>query len=336
MPIPLYPEIIAKNDLTPDHFGAEIDDVCEEILSATKGWGANKQKVIDALATRDSTDRYKIALRYKELHEIELAELMKKEFSGDFGLALKFLALPLDKAECAMIRKATAGVGASTNILWSVLCGRTNDEIDRIKKVYFQKYEQDLGKVIASELRGQMERIIFNCLQGAEEEYDPQFHNAEKAVEDAEAIHNKGQGRWGTDEKGIFKIVCAAPKEHLENINSVYAEKYGYTLPKALEKELGGLMESGCKDATLHMIGMKLKPYETIAELIKSACAGIGTDELLLTCTLIRYQGVMQDVMGAHIELFGSSIHERVRKETGGKYKELLLQILNTVWPEEG
>jgi hypothetical protein len=55
MPIPLYPEIIAKNDLTPDHFGAEIDDVCEEIFSATKGWGANKQKVIDALATRDAT-----------------------------------------------------------------------------------------------------------------------------------------------------------------------------------------------------------------------------------------------------------------------------------------
>ena len=52
---------------------------------------------------------------------------------------------------------------------------------------------------------------LFNSLQGAEEEYDPQFHNAEKAIEDAEAIHNKGQGRWGTDEKGIFKIVCAAP-----------------------------------------------------------------------------------------------------------------------------
>ena len=95
-------------------------------------------------------------------------------------------------------------------------------------------------------------------------------------------------------------------------------------------------MESGCKAATLHMIGMKLKPYETIAELIKTACTGMGTDELLLTCTLIRYQGVMQEVMSAHIELFGSSIHERVRKETGGKYKELLLQILNTVWPEQG
>jgi predicted Rdx family selenoprotein len=203
-------------------------------------------------------------------------------------------------------------------------------------QVYFQKYTQDLGKVLGSELGGQMERITFNCLQGAEEAYDPQFHTADKAVEDADVIHKKGKGRWGTDEKGIFKIVCAAPKEHLENINKVYSDKFGYSLQKALEQELGGLMESGCKQATVHMIGMKLKPYETIAELIKSACAGIGTDELLLTCCLIRYQGVMQEVMSAHIELFGQSVHERVRKETGGKYKALLLQILNTVWPEQG
>jgi hypothetical protein len=135
MTISLYPEIITKNDLAPEHYGSEIDDICSEINDATKGWGANKQKVIDALATKDATGRFKIQGRYKELYEIELDELMKKEFSGDFGLAMKFLALPLDRAECAMIRKATAGIGASTNIIWSILCGRTNDEIDRIKKV---------------------------------------------------------------------------------------------------------------------------------------------------------------------------------------------------------
>jgi hypothetical protein len=207
-----------------------------------------------------------------------------------------------------MIRKATAGVGASTNIIWSILVGRTNEEVNQLKATYFKKYDQDLGKVIASELRGQMERITFNSLQGAQEEYDPQFHTADKAVEDAEAIHGMGQGRWGTDEKGIFRVICAAPKEHLEHVNKAYADKFGYTIEKALEKELGGLMESGTKKATLHMVGMKLKPYETIAVLIRDACAGIGTDELLLTCCLIRYQGVMQEVMSAHIELYGKTV----------------------------
>jgi hypothetical protein len=81
---------------------------------------------------------------------------------------------------------------------------------------------------------------------------------------------------------------------------------------------------------------MKLKPYETIAQLIKTACAGIGTDELLLTCCLIRYQHVMKDVMTAHIELFGKTIHDRIREETSGPYKDCLMAILNAVWPEHG
>lgn len=70
---------------------------------------------------------------------------------------------------------------------------------------------------------------------------------------------------------------------------------------KAFEKELKG----NVKKAAMFTLGMKLKPYETIAALIKEACAGIGTDELLLTCCLIRYQEVMREVMSAHIELYG-------------------------------
>jgi hypothetical protein len=97
-------------------------------------------------------------LRYKELQGKDLEELMKKEFSGDFGLAMRFLALPLNEAECLMIKKATDGIGASVNIVWSTLCGRTNDEIELIKKTYYRKYDKDLGKLLAKELHGDMER----------------------------------------------------------------------------------------------------------------------------------------------------------------------------------
>jgi hypothetical protein len=68
---------------------------------------------------------------------------------------------------------------------------------------------------------------------------------------------------------------------------------------------------------------------------LPQACAGFGTDELLLTCCVIRYQGVMAQVMAAHIELYGMSIHDRVRAQVSGKLQQLLLQVLNAVWPEE-
>ena len=279
MTIPLFPDVVMAQDLSPQHGGTTVDELCEDIYRATKGWGANKQKVIDALATQDTVTRYYMSIRYPELYEGQsLQKLMSKEFSGDFGTALEFLALPPHEAECAMLRKATKGIGASVNIVWSICVGRTNAEMELLKKTYFRMYDKDLGKLLASELGGNMERLVFNCLQGAEQEYDPQFHTKELAAEDAEAIHKMGQGKtFGTNEKGIFKILCKAPPTHVANINQAYADKYGYTLLKAMEKELGGFMEKQLRKATLHMIGMKLKPFETMAALVKDACAGFGT-----------------------------------------------------------
>jgi hypothetical protein len=39
MPIPLYPKVVAENDLSPDHGGSEVDELCQQIHDATKGWG---------------------------------------------------------------------------------------------------------------------------------------------------------------------------------------------------------------------------------------------------------------------------------------------------------
>lgn len=335
MTIPLYPPVVHQMKNMP-HAGAQVDELCEEIQAATKGWGANKQKVIDALATQDAPTRTQMYVRYKELYQQDLAQLMDKEFSGNFGVALEFLALPPHYAECAMIRHACKGIGSNANIVWSIVCGRTNEEIELLKKTYFELYTKDLGKLLAKELTGNMERLVFNCLQAGEVPFDPQYHTLDLAKEEAEFIHDKGQGRWGTDEKSIFKVLCASPPQHLENIDKAYGEKYGYRLGKALEKELGGVGEGKVQQACVHLIGMKLKPGEAAATLIKKACAGIGTDELLLTCSVIRYQGIMNLVQSSHIELFGKTVQDRVRAEVGGKYKELLLQVLNTAWPEQG
>lgn len=112
--------------------------------------------------------------------------------------------------------------------------------------------------------------------------------------------------------------------EYLKKLNLVYADKYGYTLMKSLEREVGG--DAG--RAGLFMLGMKLKPYETIAKLIVKATKGFGTNELLLTCTLIRYQKIMSQVKTAFEELTGKSLEETVKSETGGDYERILLEII--------
>merc|ERR1739844_166948 len=190
----------------------------------------------------------------------------------------------------------------------------------------------DLVSRMSSEVGGDMKKILLSTVQAAEEEFDPDYHTEDKAKEDAEELYNLGQGRWGTDEAGMAKIIVMSPPKYLKIVNSVYADEYGYTLFKAFEEEMSGNVAA---DAALFTLGMKLKPYETVAKLIKKACAGFGTDELLLTCCLIRYQDLLGHVAVAHEDLFEKSIHTRVRDETGGKYENLLLTLLNMAAPEE-
>jgi len=332
MTINIYPQIVHDNDLSPDvGYGPEIDEACEDIVKACKGIGSNAKKCIEVIGSFNAEERYKLTARFKELNDGKrLDELMKKEMSGDFGTAMQFMGLPPHEAECAMIKKAAKGIGSNAFVIMSILVGRTDAEMEILKKTFFRMYTRDLGKLLASELHGDNERLIFNCLQAAEEVYDPQFHTIEKATEDAITIHDQGQGRMFTNERAIFKIICASPPEHLENINKVYADKYGYALWKAMEKELCGNAERAC----IHLVNMKLKPYEAIAKLIKDACKGMGTKDLLLTCSVIRYQYVMNFVQPAHIELFDKSIQDRIREETGGKYRDILLAAMNTAWPE--
>jgi Annexin len=175
-----------------------------------------------------------------------------------------------------------------------------------------------------SELGGPFEALVFNCLQAADEKYDPKVHTEDKMKEDAEAIYKMGQGSFGTNEKGLFKILVCSPGEYLKKLNLHYADKYGLTLLKALETEMGG----ATKAAALFMLKMKIKPYEAVASLINEACGGLGTNELLLTCTLIRYQSIMKKVAAAHSELYGSSIEDRIKSEAKREYEKILLEII--------
>lgn len=329
--ISLYPDVTFEEDLTPD-YGIEIDEICTKINEATEGWGTDNNELIETLGSTTAEERFLISGRYPELYDTDLRELMKSEASGDFGRALKFLALSPVEAECYMIKKATDGLGTNEKLLYSILSGRANRDMEMLKKTYYKMYSEDLSQLIFSEIGGNFEKIVASCMQAAEEEYDPDYHTEEKAEEDVEELYNAGQGQWfGTDESSLIKIIVMSPPKYLKMMNLMYADKYGYTIVKALEEELGGDSE----DAALFQLGMKLKPYDTVANLIKSACAGFGTDELLLTCCIIRYQNIIGQVGIHHQKLHEKSIQDRIKGEVGGNYKKLLLALVDKIYPEE-
>lgn len=329
----LYPDLAFEEDLTPDIIDDAIEQKCVAIYEATKGWGSDKKGLIEALGNTTAEERMQIPIKYSGIYDGKnLKELIKSETgNNDFGQALQYLSVTPVEAECAMCRKAMKGLGTNEKLLYSILAGRSNRDMELLKKTYYKMYTDDLSSKARGEVSGSFKQVLTSAMQAAEEEYDEGFHTEDKAKEDAELIHKATKGWFGKDTKELCKIIVLSPPKHLKNISSYYADAYGYTLFKVFEKEFGGDSEA----SILYTLGLKLKPFETIAKMIKSACAGIGTDELLLTCLLIRYQKYLPFVNMAHEELFQKSIHERVKSECGGNYKKLLLEIVNKTCPEE-
>lgn len=125
----------------------------------------------------------------------------------------------------------------------------------------------------------------------------------------------------------LFKLICSSPPEYLRQINVQFEkENDGISFVSIADKELTGSI----RKAALFIMGMKLNPYDEVAKLMKAATKGFGTDELLLSSNLIRYQCIMKDVMKSHERLFGKTVRDRINSETNLVYNKLLMQIAET------
>jgi annexin A7/11 len=168
------------------------------------------------MGSQSPETRCKVHLRYKEMFDKDLADLMRSEAGKRaFGQALQLLAVDPVMAECMMIKMACKGMGTKELLLFTILCGRTNKEILLLKKKFFDMYSEDLGRVLDSELGGGLETLVFSALQASQEEYDAGVHTEDKMKADCKTLNNQGLGTFGTNEAGLFKIICAAPPKYL-------------------------------------------------------------------------------------------------------------------------
>ncbi|RLN63881.1 hypothetical protein BBP00_00003818 [Phytophthora kernoviae] len=312
-----------KKDRT--HFSASIDAAVEQIHAACEGIGTDDKALVEILGSRSPNERGLISLRYKELHGQSLRDLIKSETSGDFGYLLQLNCFTLPQAEAYILFHAMKGAGTSDHLLYSVLMGRTNEEMDLLKKAYFEMYDTDLAVGISDEISGDFLAAIMKELQEPLLDYKPSFHTKEKAAEDAELIYKAGEGKWGTDENNFIKVLLASPPAQLRNIEAAYETKYQHGLVYAIENEFSG---SACAALTF-FVRLSLEPWIFLAEHIEGTMAGMGTDETALSAAIVRYHSYLGHIMPAYEKKYKMSLHDRIQGEGSGKYQELLLQLID-------
>ncbi|EQC30699.1 hypothetical protein SDRG_11752 [Saprolegnia diclina VS20] len=322
----LYPQQThdINNGAAIAHQNLQIDNWCNEIYSACAGFGTDEDRLTKLIGTKTAAERHLIALRYPELHNKSLYDELKRETSGDYGKLLQLLAQPLEEAEAMIIRDATKGAGTTEKLLYPVLGGRTNEEINILKKAFFKNYQNDMVVVLADDLGGDLKTFFLAIVNQMAQPYNPSIHTQAKAQEFAEVIYKAGEGKWGTDESAFCNALCSIPAQFMATVNAAYVAKHGNSLERAIEKEFGGKSE----DALLYHVGMILHPIETIAVQIERTMKGIGTDEYGLASAIVRYQHLLPQVKQAYQSKYNTSLRDRIHGETSGDLRNLLLTIL--------
>jgi hypothetical protein len=162
-----------------------VDAAVQDIYKACKGFGTDEAALTAILGSKSPEQRSLIAMRYKELYSKSLKDLMLSETSGHYGRLLRMISTPLPECEAQILRDATKGMGTNENLvtlvraayelvsyflfklilLSQILSGRTNAEMNILKKAFYNLTGKDLAVTMNSELSGDYKKVIMAVLQ---------------------------------------------------------------------------------------------------------------------------------------------------------------------------
>jgi hypothetical protein len=307
------------------HFSNSIDTACEQIHRACEGTGTDEKTLVKVLGPCSPNDRSLIAYRYEQLYKTPLRDHVKSETSGDFGYLLQLICMSVPHAEAYVLYHAMKGVGTSENLIYPIVLGRTNKEINVLKKAFAELYGTDLSAMANDEVSGDFRQIVTTALQETQEDHTHIPLVTSKAEEDAETIYRAGEGERGTHEGAIIKTLLASSPSHLKRIEEVYMERHNRGLARVIENEFSG---SSAQALAFH-VNVSLDPWNTLADLIHNAMDGIGTNESALSAALVRYHPYMTKIQEAYELKNKTSLRDRVRGDTSGSYQELVLHVMD-------
>lgn len=100
------------------------------------------------------------------------------------------------------------GFGTDENTIIQVLCHRSNDQIQQIKRDFKVSYGKDLVEDIKSETSGRFEQVLVALLMPRIDYYVQELQRAVDGV--------------GTDEDALIEILCSVNNYEIQLIKNEY------------------------------------------------------------------------------------------------------------------
>ncbi|KAF9478913.1 Annexin [Pholiota conissans] len=262
---------------------------------------------------------------------VTLTDRIERTTTGNFSYAARLLTLGPLGADVDLIRKALAGFGTNEILLIELVLGRPGHELRWLKTGYKLRYGKDLVDAVKSDLSGKIERMFImalNTQKPVDSPYNPIDHA--RVAADVEELHKASKKK---EEQPFFEILINRSDQHISAVIALFGTQYK-SLSKVIKKTFSGTIEQGL----LHIMhGVKPKRDQQgiwrDAKMLEKSMAGLGTKDQQLVYRLIRAHwnpSRFEAVKDAYKRRYGKALENRVKGETSGTYRDMLVAILRS------
>ncbi|XP_074647038.1 annexin-B12-like [Tubulanus polymorphus] len=306
-----------------DYKGFNPEQDAGVLRKAMKGIGTDEKAIIDVLGHRTNAQRLRILVTFKTMYGKDLIKELKSELRGDFEDAIIALLKPFDTYDATELRKAMKGAGTDEEALIEIMCTRTNQEIENIKKAYKVELRRDLEKDLVSETSGHFKRLMVSMAAGGRLEDQPVDVN--KARADAKALYDAGEKKWGTDESKFNSILASQSEQQLKLVFDEYQKLTGRSLEQAIRSEMSGDLLNGM--LALAKVAQNRPAF--FAERLYRSMKGLGTnDTTLIRIIVTRCEKDMVQIKQEFQKMYGKSLESFIKDDCSGDYKRILLSLV--------
>ena len=295
----------------------------DTIRKALKDPESDDDQLIEITVKRNHKQRIKIRQKYKEMFGIDLMSDLKSDLTGDYKTMM--LALFTDPVEydADNLYKAMKGPTTDEDTLIEILASRPCWYLNKIQKIYEEKYKKKLEEDIIGDSSSDLRKILVSLLQiERSTNKNPDKVECEKI---ANQLNNSGE-RFRKDES-FFNIFTLSSPHELVCISKEYHKLTGNTLIKTIEKEFSRDIAKLLKTILYALIS----PSEYFATRIHDAIDGLGTNEKILTRVIVtRAEIDLPKIKQYYQKLYGKDmIKDIIKDDVSSNYKKLLLAIYN-------
>nr|CAE01321.1 intermediate filament IF-Fb [Ciona intestinalis] len=299
----------------------------ELLYKAMQGLGTDEETISEILTKRTKAQRLVIAKHYEEKYKKELLKDLESELSGNFLSVVQHLMWRKSVLDARALRKAIKGFGTDEAVLIEILCTQSSKDIEDIKRDYYEVFERDLTKDIESETSGVFKKFLVAIMK-ANRPADSGAVVSNLADEDAKALFEMGVKQWSPSNDRFLEIFTQRSYQHLWYLfKQSWPKLTAADLIETVEKECPKDLVRGLK--TLIRFSTCIPPLYYAIQ-INETMAGKGTEEKQLTYIVTTRSEIdLIDVKEEYERVFGVKVEKRVEDETSGKYKKILLDLLN-------